>query len=138
MASTYTPLPMLITNSLIPRPLTNKPVLSPLASSMFAPGIDKIADSLHVEKNSVIGCQTGFVIMLGIGPLVLAPLSETFGRKPLYLSCFAVFTLLQVPTALSRSLPVLIALRTVTGFFGSESFWVSLLLSTNFWTMVLM
>ncbi|KAL3419054.1 cycloheximide resistance protein [Phlyctema vagabunda] len=94
-------------------------IFSPLASSMFAPGIEKIAESLNVDKNSVIGCQTGYVVMLGIGPLITAPLSETFGRKTLYLSCFSIFTLLQIPTALSKSLPVLIFLRTVTGFFGS-------------------
>ncbi|RDW85099.1 membrane transporter-2 [Coleophoma cylindrospora] len=94
-------------------------IFSPLASSMFAPGIDQIAESLHVDKNSVIGCQTGFVVMLGIGPLFLAPLSETFGRKKLYLVCFLCFTLLQIPTALAPNLPTLIALRTFAGFFGS-------------------
>ncbi|CAL3963046.1 unnamed protein product, partial [Diplocarpon coronariae] len=56
--------------------------------------------------------------MLGIGPLLLAPLSETFGRKPLYLTCFTIFTLLQIPTALAKSLPMLISLRTIAGFFG--------------------
>lgn len=89
---------------------------------MFTPGMDKIASSLHVEKNSVIGCQTGFVVMLGVGPLVLAPLSETFGRKPVYVACFTLFTLLQIPTALAKSLPVLITLRTIAGFFGSKFF----------------
>ena len=86
---------------------------------MFAPGIKQIAESLNESENNVIGCQTGFVIMLGIGPLILAPLSETFGRKVLYLSCFTVFTLLQLPTALSPNLPTLITLRTLAGFFGS-------------------
>lgn len=94
-------------------------ILSPLASSMFAPGIEQIAKSLHASTDGVIGCQTGFVVMLGIGPLVLAPLSETFGRKPLYLVCFTIFTLLQIPTALAKTLPVLITLRTIAGFFGS-------------------
>jgi predicted MFS family arabinose efflux permease len=94
-------------------------VFSPLASSMFAPGIRQIAKSFDASGNEVIACQTGFVVMLGIGPLILAPLSETFGRKPLYLICFTAFTLLQIPTALAKTLPVLIALRTFAGFFGS-------------------
>ncbi|PVH85853.1 MFS general substrate transporter [Cadophora sp. DSE1049] len=94
-------------------------ILSPLASSMFAPGIEQIAESLHATTDGVIGCQTGFVVMLGVGPLILAPLSETFGRKPLYLVCFTIFTLLQIPTALAKSLPALITLRTIAGFFGS-------------------
>lgn len=43
-------------------------VTSPLASSMFAPGINQIAESLDTTSQAVIACQTGFVIMLGIGP----------------------------------------------------------------------
>ena len=57
--------------------------------------------------------------MLGIGPLILAPLSETFGRRKLYLICFTIFTLLQIPTALSPNVATLVAVRTLSGFFGS-------------------
>ncbi|PQE27460.1 hypothetical protein CJF31_00009072 [Rutstroemia sp. NJR-2017a BVV2] len=98
-----------------------EPVLSPLASSMFAPGVQQIAESLNTTETSVIACQAGFVVMLGVGPLLLAPLSETFGRKPLYLICFTIFTLLQIPTALSPNIAVLITFRTIAGFFGSVS-----------------
>lgn len=94
-------------------------ILSPLASSMFTPGIDQIAESLDTTTNSVIACTTGFVIMLGIGPLFLAPLSETFGRRKIYLVCFSVFTLLQIPSALSPNIETLIAMRTLSGLFGS-------------------
>lgn len=94
-------------------------ILSPLASSMFTPGIDQIAETLDTDDTTVIGCTTGFVIMLGLGPLFLAPLSETFGRRPLYLVCFTVFALLQIPSALSPNIATLIAMRTIAGFFGS-------------------
>ena len=59
--------------------------------------------------------------MLGIGPLILAPLSETFGRRPLYLACFGIFTLLQIPAALTPNIEFLIFVRTLSGFFGSVS-----------------
>ncbi|KXL49155.1 hypothetical protein M433DRAFT_85249 [Acidomyces richmondensis BFW] len=94
-------------------------LLSPLASSMFTPGIEQIAESLSTSSETVIGCTTGFVIMLGIGPLFLAPLSETFGRRKLYLTCFTMFAVLHVPSALSPNIQTLIAMRTLSGFFGS-------------------
>lgn len=94
-------------------------ILSPLASSMFTPGIDQISEELNASKSEVIGATTGFVVMLGIGPLFLAPLSETFGRRKLYLICFSIFSLLQIPTALSPNLATLLACRTISGFFGS-------------------
>ena len=100
--------------------LTYLPVLSPLASSMFTPGIKQIATDLNTTDTTVVGATTGFVVLLGIGPLILAPLSETFGRRTLYLVCFSVFTLLQIPTALSPNVETLIAVRTISGFFGSR------------------
>lgn len=86
---------------------------------MFTPGIQEIADSLHASPDSVIGATTGFVVSLGIGPLILAPLSENFGRRNLYLTCFTIFTLLQIPTAFSPNIETMVALRTIAGFFGS-------------------
>jgi len=86
---------------------------------MFTPGIAQIAEDLNASATTVIGTTTGFLIMLGIGPLILAPLSETFGRRNLYLVCFAIFAVLQIPTALAPNVAFLIAVRSVSGFFGS-------------------
>jgi MFS family permease len=86
---------------------------------MFTPGIKEIASDFGVDIQAVIATTTGFVIMLGIGPLIIAPLSETFGRRKLYISCFGTFALLQIPTALSPNIEFLIAMRTISGFFGS-------------------
>lgn len=88
---------------------------------MFSPGIDQIADDFKVPRNVAVGATTtGFVVLLGIGPLFLAPLSETFGRRKLYLTCFSIFSLLQIPTALSPNIQILIVVRALSGFFGSE------------------
>ncbi len=94
-------------------------ILTPLASSMFTPGISQIAEDLNTNEQMVIATTTGFVICMGLGPLVWAPLSEEFGRRTLYISCFAVFTVLQVATAVSPNINTMIAMRTISGFFGS-------------------
>jgi multidrug resistance protein len=94
-------------------------ILSPLSSSIFTPGISNIAEDLNTSTTSVIATTTGFVVMLGIGPLILAPLSETFGRRNLYLICFSCFTVLQIPTALAPNIECLIVVRSISGFFGS-------------------
>ena len=94
---------------------------------MFTPGIGEIASDLGTTSDVVVGATTGFVVFLGLGPLVLAPLSETFGRRKLYLYCFAAFAILQVPTALSPNVEALIAIRTISGFFGSMYHRIALL-----------
>jgi hypothetical protein len=96
-------------------------ILSPLASSMFTPGISQIAEDLNCGEQEVIATTTGFVIMLGVGPLILAPFSETFGRRIVYIVCFSAFTLLQIPTALSPNIATLISVRAISGLFGSKS-----------------
>lgn len=45
--------------------------ICPMASSIFAPAIQVIADEFGVSRQLVIGGQTGFVCMLGAGPLFL-------------------------------------------------------------------
>lgn len=39
----------------------------------------------------------------------------------MYLTCFGIFTLLQIPSALAPNIGTLIAMRTLAGFFGSVS-----------------
>ena len=89
---------------------------------MFTPGLAQIAEDLGTSTAIIVGATTGFVVVLGLGPLILAPLSETFGRRKLYLACFSIFALLQIPTALSPNAESLIAVRTFSGFFGSMEF----------------
>lgn len=87
---------------------------------MFTPGISQIAEDLDTSEQSVMATTTGFVICLGIGPLILAQLSETFGRRFLYIACFAIFSLLPAASAISPNITALIILRTIAGFFGSK------------------
>jgi multidrug resistance protein len=94
-------------------------LICPMASSMLAPAIDDIGQDLGQAENIIVLGQTGFVCMLGIGPLFLAPMSETFGRRPVFLLNLTIFTLLQIPTALAPNVATFIAFRTLAGLFGS-------------------
>lgn len=93
--------------------------ICPMASSVFAPAVSEIAEDLQAPSQFVLGGQTGFVCMLGIGPLFLAPMSETFGRRNLFIMNLVAFTLMQVPTALINNVEGFIIVRAIAGFFGS-------------------
>jgi multidrug resistance protein len=94
-------------------------LLSPLASSAFMPAIADMARDLKTSEQNVIGATTTYAIALGVGPLILAPCSELFGRRKLYLSCFSLFAIMQIPTALSPNIACLLVCRTLAGLFGS-------------------
>jgi len=94
-------------------------LVCPMAASVFAPAIDQMSESFQTSKQIVLLGQSCFMFGLGTGPLFLAPMSETFGRRPLFVLNLAVFTLLQIPTALAPNVATFIASRTLSGFVGS-------------------
>ncbi|KAI1379592.1 MFS general substrate transporter [Hypoxylon crocopeplum] len=93
---------------------------SPLGSSMFAPGIPGILREFH-ESSSTVATFLVSVYILGFafGPLLIAPLSEILGRRPLYIYGNILFVLFTVGTALSNGIGMLMAFRLLMGLAGS-------------------
>lgn len=60
-----------------------------------------------------------YVIGYCFGPLVIAPLSEIYGRSPLYHACNVFFVIFSIACALAPNLGALIALRFLTGLGAS-------------------
>lgn len=95
-------------------------LICPMASSIIAAAQTEIRQDFGVSNEKlIIAAQSGFVFMLGIGPLFLAPMSETFGRRPIFLTNLVLFTLLQIPTALAPGPISFVVLRALSGLCGS-------------------
>lgn len=62
---------------------------------------------------------TTYLLGLATGSLVCAPLSELFGRRPLYLICLTISALLIIPCAMATSLAQIIVVRFFGALFGS-------------------
>ncbi|GAA6017150.1 hypothetical protein JCM10207_002552 [Rhodosporidiobolus poonsookiae] len=60
-----------------------------------------------------------YQLMLGVGPLFLAPISETFGRRPMLVALTAIITVLFLPQALAPNYASLCATRFFQGACGS-------------------
>lgn len=58
--------------------------------------------------------MTTYLLGLAAGTLVVAPLSELYGRRPVYIVCLALWAALIVPCGLAQSLTTIIVVR----FFG--------------------
>jgi MFS family permease len=86
---------------------------------MFAPAIGQVMATYH-SSNPLLASFVVSVWILGyfFGPLFLGPLSELYGRLPVYLACNVLFTVFNVATALSPSLPALVVFRFLAGTFG--------------------
>lgn len=62
---------------------------------------------------------SGYFLGFVAGPLSLAPLSERFGRRPVYTACSAGFVALHAASGAAPSLGALLALRFLAGVFGA-------------------
>jgi multidrug resistance protein len=85
-------------------------------STSYTSGIPGMMRTFGIESKTlvVLGITT-YLAGLAIGSLILAPLSEMYGRRPVYLIAVAAFTVLIIPCALSNSLAQILVMR----FFGA-------------------
>lgn len=62
---------------------------------------------------------TFYLFGLALGSLILAPLAETYGRKPIYTICMFLFTVLVIPAATAQDVTTIIVVRFIGACFGS-------------------
>lgn len=100
--------------------LSSITVVSPLASSMFAPGVIFMDRDFH-NTDSTISAFTVSIFVMGyaVGPLFLSPLSEIYGRRPVLGCANAFFCVWQIGCALAPSISTLIVFRFFAGIGGS-------------------
>ncbi|KAH8727156.1 major facilitator superfamily domain-containing protein [Phaeosphaeriaceae sp. PMI808] len=93
--------------------------LTPLASSMFAPGVPDIMREFKSTDSILEGFMISvYVLGFALGPLVIAPLSEMYGRLPLYHICNFLFIIFNIAAALSKNMEQFVTFRFFMGCFG--------------------
>ncbi|OAK98993.1 MFS general substrate transporter [Phaeosphaeriaceae sp. SRC1lsM3a] len=94
--------------------------LSPLASSIVAPGVPFISADFH-NTSQLLGSFAVSIYVLGfaIGPLFLSPLSEIYGRCIILNISNVFFCAFTLGCALAPNLGGFIAMRFLAGFGGS-------------------
>lgn len=94
--------------------------VTPLGSSMFSPGVPALMYEFK-STNTLLGTFVVSVYILGfaVGPLILSPASELYGRNILYNSTNILYCLCTVGCALAPNLNFLIGFRFLAGCFGA-------------------
>ncbi|KAI1451833.1 bicyclomycin resistance protein [Annulohypoxylon moriforme] len=96
--------------------------ISPLASSIFAPGVPQVVAEFHSTSLEIAAFVVSvYVLGFAAGPMLFAPLSEIYGRVILYHIANLGFVAFQVGCALAPTLNALIVFRFFAGVFGSVS-----------------
>ncbi|KAI0882357.1 bicyclomycin resistance protein [Annulohypoxylon maeteangense] len=96
--------------------------ISPLASSIFAPGVPQVIAEFHSTSLEIAAFVVSvYVLGFAAGPMLFAPLSEIYGRVILYHIANVGFVAFQIGCALAPTLNALIVFRFFAGVFGSVS-----------------
>lgn len=88
-------------------------------ASVYSTGQTGIEEEFGVSAELATVGLSLYVLGFAIGPPVVAPLSEQFGRKPIYLICWTLWVLLAFGTAFSPTIEGVIICRFLQGLFAS-------------------
>lgn len=88
-------------------------------ASGFSPASSDFARDMHVSHQVATLGLSIYILGLALGPMSLAPLSEYFGRRPVYVISYAIFLALLLGTTFAESLAGFLVLRLFSGYFSS-------------------
>ncbi|AOA61834.1 Multidrug transporter of the major facilitator superfamily [Komagataella phaffii CBS 7435] len=90
-------------------------VIGPMGTSILLPVIDEVAADLGTSV-TLVNISVGiYLLSLGVLPLWWSSFSERLGRRPIYISSFALFFAFSIGCSLSKSIGMLIGFRVLCG-----------------------
>lgn len=93
--------------------------VSTLATSIYASGSEDVAREFHVSHTLALLPLSCYACGMAFGPMIASPLSETFGRKMVYLITTPLFALFILGSGFCQSLAALSVCRFFAGLFGA-------------------
>jgi MFS family permease len=92
-----------------------------IGSSIYTPGYADVKKDFHVGTTAAFLPFTVFVLGLAFGPVIAAPISETFGRKIVYLSTFPPTIFFTLGSGFAQNFATLLVCRFFAGTFSAPS-----------------
>jgi len=89
-----------------------------LATNIFLPSLPSMAATLRVSSAAVTSAITVYLAIFAVGQLVVGPLSDRFGRRPVILIGLSLFVAGTIGCAFARDLPDLLIGRSIQASGG--------------------
>lgn len=90
-------------------------LFSPLAIDIYLPAIPQMAEQLGAEVTLMQGTITWFLFSMGLGQLLVGPLADRYGRKPIALGGVLLYGLSALGAGFAASLGDLMLARVLQG-----------------------
>ncbi len=89
--------------------------LSVLSLNMFLPSLSNMAEDLETDYALVSLSIAGYLAITSFLQLIMGPLSDWFGRRPVLLAGLAIFSLASLVCAFATNIGVFLAFRLLQG-----------------------
>ncbi|KAF4125982.1 Sugar (and other) transporter, partial [Geosmithia morbida] len=93
--------------------------ISPIASTMLSPSLDDLADEFDTEGFETYLIMSIFLLAYAVGPFILAPLSEMYGRVVILQASNMGFLLFNTVCGFARTKSEILLFRFLSGLGGA-------------------
>ncbi|KAF4459860.1 polyamine transporter 4 [Fusarium albosuccineum] len=96
-------------------------LVSTFAGAIYAPAQAAVMDEFHQNRLVAVLPLSLYNLGMACGPLVGAPLSETYGRKTVFVATTPIFLVFMVAAGFAKSITTLVICRFFAGIFASPN-----------------
>lgn len=107
-----------------------------LGSSVYTPGYPDVEKRFKVSSTVALLPLSLYVLGLAFGPVLAAPISETLGRRVVYLISSPIAAMFTLGAGFSNTIAALAITRFFAGFFGSPALAVGAGTNVDLWAPV--
>lgn len=101
-------------------------ITSPLTATIYFPLLPLLRAQFHASAQAINLTLTLYIVFQAISPVVFGPLSDTYGRRPVFLVTLVLYTVGNLGLALNKhSYAVLLVLRAVQSLGASAAYAIS-------------
>ncbi|KAI0123394.1 major facilitator superfamily transporter [Xylariales sp. AK1849] len=113
--------------------LSNGGLVTLMSGAMLAPALQSIARDLNTSEEETQIFLSIFILAFAFGPMVLSPLAEVFGRRPVWLISSCFYILWNTVAGFSQTPGLMIASRVLSGIGASAEFAVTQPVLSDCW-----
>lgn len=106
-------------------------VIMPFSTDMYTPAIPTLPEYFNTTEPVVNLTLICFFVTMTFAMLVLGPISDQFGRKPIFVGSMALYTIASLLCAASTTIGMLIAARVLQAIGGGGALAVSMTLAKD-------
>lgn len=108
--------------------------ISPFGSSIYTPGTDQIQAQFNVSRRVALLPFVFYLLFLAFGPVLAAPISETLGRRSVYVTGLFLLAVFSLGAGFARNIATLTVLRSFAGLFASPGLSIGTGVIADLWT----